>query len=308
MQTRAVKLTFRSPVHFGAGRLSDSECSCDAATLFSALYLEALKMGCADDLLDAARSGELGISNAFPYADDTFFLPKPMIRPVSRSQASDGEEADSRARKAAKKIDFVSADRYANFIAGDFDPISELERFDTGAASLQTKVNLSRVNKDDAEPYHVGGFSFREGAGLYFLVQGAYNIAPIIEQLGYSGLGGERSSGYGRFESEIIPKAPFESLTSQKGEKKYVLLSSAAPKESELTDQLLAHARYRLLRKGGFVQSSTHNATPQKKRDMYLFAAGSVFARTFAGDVFDVNATPGAHPVYRYAQAMWMEV
>ncbi len=308
MQAKAVKLTFRSPVHFGDGRLSGSECTCDAATLFSALYLEALKMGCADDLLDAARSGTLRISNAFPYADGTYYLPKPMVRPPSRSQASGSEETDSRARKAAKKIDFVSSGQYANFIAGDFDPISELERFDVGAASLQTKVNLTRANKDDAEPYHVGGFSFREGAGLYFLAQGTYDIAPIVEQLGYSGLGGKRSSGYGRFESEIMPKAPFDVPASQEGEKRYVLLSSAAPRENELTDQLLAHARYRLLRKGGFVQSSTHNATPQKKRDMYLFAAGSVFAGTFAGDVFDVNATPGAHPVYRYARAMWMEV
>jgi CRISPR-associated protein Csm4 len=56
------------------------------------------------------------------------------------------------------------------------------------------------------------------------------------------------------------------------------------------------------------VQSATHSANPQKKRDLFLFAAGSTFSRPFDGTVFDVNATPGAHPVYRYARALWMEV
>ena len=53
MENRIVRLSFQSPVHFGGRRLSDGECTCDAATLFSALYIEALNMGCADDLLCA---------------------------------------------------------------------------------------------------------------------------------------------------------------------------------------------------------------------------------------------------------------
>ena len=87
-----------------------------------------------------------------------------------------------------------------------------------------------------------------------------------------------------------------------------MLLTSALPREDELTDALLEGAKYHLVRKGGFVQSASHASTPRKKRSMWLFAPGSVFERRFEGDVFDVNATPGAHPVYRYARAMWMEV
>ena len=52
----------------------------------------------------------------------------------------------------------------------------------------------------DAKPYHVGGFHYREGAGLYFIAKGGYDIAPLLESLRYSGLGGKRSAGYGRFE------------------------------------------------------------------------------------------------------------
>ena len=87
-----------------------------------------------------------------------------------------------------------------------------------------------------------------------------------------------------------------------------VLLSTATPTQDELDDDLLRGARYRVVRKGGFVQSATHSANPQKKRDLYLFTPGSTFGKRFAGDVYDVNVTPGAHPVYRYARAFWMGV
>ena len=75
MATRMVKLTFQAPVHFGDGRLSDGEYTCDAATLFSALFIEALKAGCADELLVAAKSGGFSISDAFPYIGERLYIP-----------------------------------------------------------------------------------------------------------------------------------------------------------------------------------------------------------------------------------------
>ena len=59
MGERIVKLSFLGPVHFGEGRLSGSGYTFDAATLFSALYLEALRLGCAHELLAAAQCGDL---------------------------------------------------------------------------------------------------------------------------------------------------------------------------------------------------------------------------------------------------------
>lgn len=311
MDVRTVKLSFSGPVHFGHGRLSDGGCTCDAATLFSALYIEALHMGAADGLLEAARTGALALSDAFPYIEQTLYLPKPMLNPAvfdARKKAT-GDTGDSRERKANKKLAYVPADRYASYVAGSFDSIRELERFQLGQTSLQTKVNLERARGDDAEPYHVGGYTFAPGAGLYFMVQGSYDVTPILEQLSYAGLGGKRTSGYGRFTFRVENQNPLKQVKrAVGGAPTSVLLATAAPAEHELDDVLLEGARYRLVRKGGFVQSTTHSATPQKKRDLYLFAAGSTFERTFEGAVFDVNATPGSHPVYRYARALWMEV
>ncbi len=310
MDTTIVKLSFLAPVHFGAGRLTDSAYTCDAATLFSAMYLEALHMGEADALLAAARQGEFELSDAFPFVGDTLYLPKPMVAPGTFEQKTAGNAGDSRERKANKKLGYIPADRYADYMAGKFDAAAELARFKPGISSLQAKVNLERLDGPDAEPYFIGGFTFAPSAGLYFLVRGSFDLRPILEQLSYSGIGGKRSSGYGRFTYALAPGAKLDralaAAPSTTGVS--VLLSTATPAQDELDDYLLKGARYRLVRKGGFVQSATHSANPQKKRELCLFAAGSTFARRFEGDIFDVNATPGAHPVYRYARAFWMGV
>ena len=108
--------------------------------------------------------------------------------------------------------------------------------------------------------------------------------------------------GYGRFEYELVVEAPDAVPATPQGCR--VLLSSAAPTAGELSDDLLQGARYLLKKRAGFVQSGTYSAEPLKKRDFYVFAAGSAFGRTFVGDVFDVSAG-GAHPVWRYAKAFW---
>lgn len=307
MATHMVKLTFQAPVHFGGGRLSDGEYTCDAATLFSALFIEALKAGCADELLAAAKSGEFALSDAFPYIGECLYVPKPMAGSVGRAERA-AESGDSRARKANKALKYIPADKLADFLSGSFDFVGELERFENGASFLRTKVNLTRETSDDAEPYHVGGYRFAPNCGVYFLVDGSYDARPLLELLSYSGIGGKRSSGYGRFTFEVLDEAPLPLSGRAHAGKRAMLLTSALPREDELTDDLLAGAKYHLVHKGGFVQSASHAPSPRKKRSMWLFAPGSVFERQFAGDVFDVNATPGAHPVYRYARAMWMEV
>ena len=309
MALKTIRLYFRAPVHFGSGRLSDGGFTCDAATLFSALFIEALHEGCHEELLARVSKGSMAFSDAFPFAGSSNFLPRPMLPPevVNSDMQRKASERDSRWRKAAKKLEYVSSDHYGEYLRGELNPICELERFDVGVASARTKVSL--VNRDfgDAEPYHVGAFSFKSGAGLYFLYEGEYDLRPLLDQLAYSGIGGKRSSGYGRFDYEVLDGSPLDKVKPS-GLCRWVLLSSAIPTDEELSDSLLEDARYRLVKKSGFVQSESHSARPQKKRDAFCFAPGSTFARRFVGDIVDVNATAGSHPVYRYARAMWLEV
>lgn len=308
MDDRIAKLSFEAPVHFGNRRLSDSEYACDAATLFSALYIEALSAGCADGLLHAAKTGDLALSDALPYLGERLYVPKPMVG-ANRAVLPHAGQNDSRERKANKKLKYIPLDTLSNYFAESFDYVGELGKFNLGISFLRTKVNLTRDTSDDAEPYHVGGFSFNPGCGIYFVVRGSFDVEPLFEQLGYSGIGGKRSSGYGRFSVQFVSAEPFAPFFAAPiGAGKSMLLSSALPREEELTEALLSDAKYHLVRRGGFIQSAVHAATPRKKRDMWVFSSGSIFERRFEGDVFDVNLTPGAHEVQRYARAMWMGV
>lgn len=307
MAGQIVKLKFLSPVHFGDGRLSDSEYTCDAATLFSALFIEALNIGCADELLAAAKSGELVLSDAFPYIGDRLYVPKPMVDVIVQGERS-AETGDSRARKANKALRYIPADKLDDFLNGTFDFVDELERFNNGTSFSRTKVNLTRATSDDAEPYHVGGYQFAPGCGIFFFVDGLYDLRSLLGSLSYSGIGGKRSSGYGRFTFEVLDSPLFPLVQETKSNKRVMLLTSALPREEELVESLFDRARYRLAHKSGFVQSASHAPSPRKKKSMWLFSPGSVFFNHFEGDVFDVNSTPGAHSVYRYAHAMWMEV
>ncbi|MBZ4288377.1 type III-A CRISPR-associated RAMP protein Csm4, partial [Mycobacterium tuberculosis] len=111
---------------------------------------------------------------------------------------------------------------------------------------------------------------------------------------GISALGGERTSGFGAFnltESEA-PAA----LTPTVDAASLMTLTTSLPTDDEL-EAALAGATYRLVKRSGFVASSTYADMPLRKRDIYKFAAGSVFSRPFQGGILDVSLG-GNHPVY----------
>ena len=84
-------------------------------------------------------------------------------------------------------------------------------------------------------------------------------------------------------------------------------LSVALPREEELTSAL-EDAEYLLCKRSGFVSSDQYAPEQMRKKDLYVFKAGSCFAYRFHGDVYDVSGKGGRHPVYKYAKPMFMEV
>lgn len=304
MSMKIFKLSFSSLVHFGNKRLSDSDSTVAADTLFSALFIEAinLKKDCTFLLEDVT------ISDAFPYIEERLYLPKPLIRITSQHQ-------DDTNYKVFKKLKYLPADSYSQYIDGSLtsDQVKEIiNEFDFGKEQLQSKVSLEKQGRnleEDSEPYSVGTFQFAKGAGLYFIAVGSetglQHLEEILASLQYSGIGGKRYVGYGRFTYEIIQSKLFRQLLEQKGNK-YVLLSTAmaAPKELEECCQT---GRYLLKKRTGFVQSTTFSKNLVKKKDFYSFAAGSVFEFPFIGKIYDVGEN-GMHAVYRYAKALWLGV
>lgn len=88
--------------------------------------------------------------------------------------------------------------------------------------------------------------------------------------------------------------------------KKKILLSTALPKDEEL-ESALENASYQLEKRSGFIASSTYAEEWRKKKDLYVFAAGSCFDNTFEGDIYDVS-DGGKHSVYRYAKPLFLGV
>ena len=71
MEYSIYKLEFQTGVHFGTGMLNESAYTFCADQLFSALYIEALKMDCAKEFYEKVKSGALLFSDAFPYMGQT---------------------------------------------------------------------------------------------------------------------------------------------------------------------------------------------------------------------------------------------
>ncbi len=302
MDYRLYKLSFDAPVHFGTGLLNDSSIGFCADTLFSALYIEAMKLDVADELYSAVDKGQLLLSDAFPYMDTQYFLPKPMLYIEPK------EQGNSTDRKQYKKIKYIPSGEIQNFMSGDINP-NNCSIQNLGKEYSQVMAAVRR--EEDTLPYRVGNYLFNDKCGLYVIAAlGNEEVGDLLDEifdsLSYSGIGGKRSSGKGRF---VLKRGNLdESLQSMLGKEsdKYMLISSALPTENEL-EAVLDGASYLVQKRSGFVYSENYADREMKKRDLYTMQAGSCFTKKFAGDIYDVSEG-GNHPVYRYAKGLFLGV
>lgn len=295
------KLAFSTGVHFGSGLLNDSETFFRADSLFSALYQEALKLWKESLLLQMTKQGNLRFSNAFPYVGDTYLLPKPMVYVENSKKTDPGE------RKLYKKLMYLPVEKIKEFLGGQLN----IRGLNLAYGSFEQLTKAAVRTGAETLPYQVGIFRFAENCGLYVIC--CYADAKekecmdlLMDSLSYTGIGGKRSAGLGKFEVLIGKKneALEALLTANTG--RFMLLSNALPQDGEL-DKALEGADYLLDKRSGFVDSAAYAPELLRKRDLYTFRAGSCFRTKFEGDIFHVE-TEGAHPVYRYAKALWVGI
>lgn len=303
MNYKIYKMIFTQGVHFGEHSLEKSEITFQADTLFSALCIEALKIDKLDELLESVKENNLVFSDAFPYMGQEFFIPKPMkkIEQVIQSE-------DMTTRKKFKKLEYIQVSLLDKYLKGQYpiDKGSDIKQL--GVHTLKTSASIR--GNEEALPYRVGIYRFKEENGLYIVV--GYDSQEILdlfdelfEMLSLSGIGGKKNSGLGHFDLEIVelPKELNQRLNT-KGE--VMTLSVSLPTEDELED-VLDDSRYLLVKRSGFVDSYTYSKEQRRKKDIYLFKAGSCFNETYQGDVYDVSSG-GNHPVYKYAKPLFMGV
>lgn len=126
-------------------------------------------------------------------------------------------------------------------------------------------------------------------------------IFDIMDSLQYSGIGGKRTAGYGRFECRIadIPSSLEKMLEADNCEN-YMTISMCMPSDDELSS-VLDGAVYKLNKTRRICAVKHIFRYTTEKRDFYMFASGAVFKKKFDGDVFDV-AILKAHPIYKYGK------
>lgn len=305
MEYNLYKMEFSSGVHFGNGNLEDQGFILHSDTIFSALCTEAIKMGeeVFSQLYQKTAEGALVISDAMPYVGSTYFLPKPML--YIEHQIS--EETDIR-EKDYKKLQYIPFEYFNDYLLGRMD-IRAVQDILKGLGKPSMRMSARIQMQEDSVPYRTGAYFFHSKSGLYFLI-GYENIADLklLEELfiglGCVGIGGRRSCGFGKFvlKSGKIADEILERLESQ--DKRYMTISTSLPKEDEL-DDVLQDAQYQIIKRSGFVASECYSDTPQRKRDLYVCAAGSCFSKRFSGDIYNVSSH-GKHPVYRYAKPMFL--
>ena len=315
-QYSIVKLSNLSPLHIGTGRENYDFSSADlqSDTLSSALAAVRVQRGKSEGL--DLFLGSFSISSAFPYkkvGDQTlYFLPKAQGR---LNVEVKGEE-EHVYRKRLKKVAFVEQSLWQRLMAGErlVVDLSQLagqfllpEGIKVGATymtQVSQRVTVSR-DGDDAVPFFFEWRYFDADCGLYCLLDADHackaEVFDLFAQLGENGIGTDRSVGGGRFEvqeSHLTLQTPNDANAQ-------ILLSTYIPTEDEAETLNLSASSYSMLIRGGFMAGSQEpHLKHLRKKSIFMFAPGSLFAttRTLHGKVVDLRPSfndPSLHPVYR---------
>ena len=308
MKFAVYKLNFTAGVHFGTGMLWSGASTLPADTLFSALCMEAAQQEeeSITELVNLVKQQKLRMSDLFPFVGEELYLPKPLM-PIEREN-----EGNSIVKKSFKKLKYIPASRLDIYLQGKIDPVAEVEKL--GAFEVRTMAaarSAEKLETGETLPYSVGIYHFEQGNGLYTIVSTENDTVQqqfetLLNALSYSGIGGKRSAGLGQFTVQKT-KVPEILLKRLQGNAVPCVSLSVCMAADEELESVLENAQYLLLRRAGFVASTEYADEQRRKRDMYMFCAGSCFDRRFAGDVFDVS-NGGRHAVYRYAAPLWLGI
>jgi CRISPR-associated protein Csm4 len=331
---KLVKLDFgRNPVHFGDLGIG-MEASNERAysdTLFSAWVssyarlfgreaIEQLLARFPQEKQSPLLEPPFCLSSTFIYHGETYYLPSPLKYPPGYP------ESDLSFAKEYKKLNYLPLKIWQRWYQGDgFTSAdrAELElkvkqpktsgnletehTFDYGKAFQSQripKVSLDRTTRA-SNFYHVGFVQFQPEAGLYFLIhfptadpELETQLEAALNLLGEDGIGGEKSSGAGRFTATWQAlDSTWEDVITLSRPSAYSLISLLwqRPFESEY----LQEASYTLRERSGWIVSPV-SGQQARRQAVQMFAEGSVFPQPISGMLADVTPEKfKAHSIYR---------
>lgn len=307
MKYKIYRLYFSAGLRVGGGKIESNTIDLPSDVLFSAIINEASQIDSitCNKAIELFREKKLVLSDGFPFIGDDYFLPKPMI-------SIDGRDGDASNKKLFKKIAYIPLEDFRLFLKGESNPENLLNEIGSLGRN-QMDAKIKKMADGENELYNVSYFRFGKGNGLYFILGFDGDDAEtlfdeILYGLSYTGIGGKKTAGLGKFtmEEDDLPPPLRGRINTPGGT---ILLSTSMAREDEL-DQLDPTSAYALVRRGGFIYSEDAMGSASisgRKRTMHFFKAGAIFSRQFKGDLFRVD-DGYVHPVYRYGIPMWMEV
>lgn len=318
------RLKFKSPVLFGSERpgIGKEKTSfvCHADTFFSAIcneWLYLMGKESFESFYHECNKSMIKFSDLFPYNEDHLYLPKPLLRSQFKHIDPTGSKKDF------KKLQFIPLkewESYVNYLNGkkDFNP--KLVNQDFAKEINTTKVNISRYSDTENDLYPLRYYIFNQQAGLYFItcfknteLKAEFDI--VLKSLSYSGIGGKRSSGFGKFEILTNESSTFKenkallvSMLENTSSAVSMCLSLTYPTEKDLQTIITKpdKASYKIILRNGFIYSNEYQGNPQKKIPIRMFNSGSCFTKPLEGKI--VNVSTISHAVYSYGKAMMIGV
>lgn len=315
MKQLIVKFKKLSPLHIGTGRENYD---------FSANVLQSDVISSALASIYATQIDSNGVekfinsfivSSAFPFIDDIFFLPAPN----AKLNINVDNEEEHLYRKDLKKIKYIESTIWQSLVDGTTLTIerSQLQgsfliskgflNFKSPYKSqVNERVSVPREENENASPFFFDWTYFRDNAGLYCILSCEGDNVNIIKELfsilSDNGIGTDRNIGGGKFEVEFID---IDILPTIQNPTSSMILSMYIPTKNELSGIDLEKSKYDLHLRGGYISGSEYEQFRHlRKKSIYMFGPGSVFAttQTLSGKVVDLRPMwndDTLHNVYR---------
>jgi CRISPR-associated protein Csm4 len=284
------------------------------------------------------------ISSTFIYRwqedEYTYYLPRPLVFPQGYPQ-----DDDWNIKKVYESLNYLPLETWHRWyqteegITNDIDDLTDVaqartkndidkrtELYESGTFSysdnfnicLMPKVAIDRITRA-TNLYHTGFVKYRwepeqeKETGLYFLINFSENFDQTLKEniknalklLGEEGLGGERSSGAGRFEAEWsdLDEAWQDILNPAELTNPHHCLISLYWQDPKLglpNGLLVDSTKYELVKRSGWI-ASPFSGRQLRRKSISMFAEGSVFPISPLGELADVTPDDfrGNHSIYR---------
>ena len=338
------ELKFNHAVHFGSSvagfGIEEVDETCHSDTLFSGIINQIAAVKHLIPNFNFTNFIEKFNSSLLPFRISSFglvkgteyFLPKPLIEPSIFTLDPSLNEY----KKKFKKLKWVHLEDFNKwqknmlsredikdyFVSYDNEPPLKAPAF---YKTLSKAQHIQDRETNATQIYHTGQLFYNEDVYPYFIVDFNSELfswewfTEAIVLLGIAGLGGRRSSGYGKFnlryepiliggdESEWPKKVEgstrhkkaiklWDNVLNYQAEGRY-LFSLFSPKTISECDYI----SYKLLmRKGWFFSNSSFYQ--MKRRTVYMFSEGSLLNRFVEGELINISPDElpeSHHKIYR---------